>query len=147
MTYLPWVYRVCHVMYCPDVLYALSLTSWYQVDRGESHWIAVKDILKYFRRTKNTFLIYGGEEELSVKGYINASFQTDKDDSLSQSSFVFGPNGGAVSWKSSKEDTVVDYTTKAKYITTSKAAKEVVWISYTMKTDVGYATMYVVEDD
>ena len=40
--------------------------------------------LKYLRRTKDTFLIYGGEEELSVKGYTDPSFQTDKDDSRSQ---------------------------------------------------------------
>jgi hypothetical protein len=33
--------------------------------------------------------VFGGEEELSVTGYINAIFQTDVDDSKSQSSFVF----------------------------------------------------------
>ena len=43
------------------------------------------------------FLVYGGEEELVVTGYTDASFQTDKDDSKSQSSFVFKVNGGAVS--------------------------------------------------
>ena len=48
------------------------------------------------------FLVYGGEEELVVTGYTNASFQTDKDDSKSQSDFVFKVNGGAVSLKSSK---------------------------------------------
>jgi hypothetical protein len=48
------------------------------------------------------FLVYGGEEELVVNGYIDASFQTDMDDSQSQSGFVFTINGGAVSWKSFK---------------------------------------------
>ena len=33
-----------------------------------------------------------------------------------------------MSWKSSKQDTVVDSTTKAEYIATSDAAKEAVWI-------------------
>jgi hypothetical protein len=47
----------------------------------------VKNILKYFRRTKDVFLVYGGEEELTVMGYTDASFQTDKDDSKSQSGF------------------------------------------------------------
>ena len=37
-------------------------------------------------------------------------------------------NGGAVSWKSSKQDMTVDSTTESKYITASKAAKEAVWI-------------------
>ncbi|KAK8584050.1 hypothetical protein V6N12_068300 [Hibiscus sabdariffa] len=47
------------------------------------------------------------EEKLNIKGYTDASFQTEKDDSRSQSGFIFCLNGGAVSWKSSKQDTVV----------------------------------------
>ena len=86
----------------PDVSYALTVTSRYQSDPGESHWIAVKNILKYLRRTKDVFLVYGGEEVLVVTGYTDSSFQTDKGDSKSQSGFVFKVNGGAVSWKSSK---------------------------------------------
>ena len=74
------------------------------------------------------FLVYGGEEELVVNGYTDASFQTDKDDYRSQSGFVFMLNGGAVSWKSSKQETVADSTTEAEYIAASEAAKEGVWI-------------------
>ena len=48
------------------------------------------------------FLIYGGDEELVVKGYVDASFDSDPDDSKSQTGYVFLLNGGAVSWRSSK---------------------------------------------
>ena len=72
------------------------------------------------------FLVYGGQEELVVNGYIDACFQTDKDDFRSQSGFVFCLNGAAVSWKSSKQDTVADSTTEAEYIAASEAAKEAV---------------------
>ena len=74
------------------------------------------------------FLIYGGEEELVVNGYTDASFQTNMDDSQSQSGFVFTINGGAVSWKSSKQETVIDSTAEAEYITASGAVKEGVWM-------------------
>ena len=50
------------------------------------------------RRTKDLFLIYGGAE-LQVRGFTDASFQYDKDDCKSQSSYIFTLNGGAVSWK------------------------------------------------
>ncbi|KAK8553123.1 hypothetical protein V6N13_141723 [Hibiscus sabdariffa] len=70
---------------------------------------------------KDVFLVYGGEEELGIKGYTDASFQTDKDDSRSLSGFVFCVNGGAVSRKSSKQDTVADSTTEAEYIAASEA--------------------------
>ncbi|KAL4324410.1 hypothetical protein GQ457_11G033010 [Hibiscus cannabinus] len=59
---------------------------------------------------------------------LSQSTYIDKDDSRSQSGFVFCLNGGAVSWKSSKQDTIADSTTEAEYIAASEAAKEAVWI-------------------
>ena len=115
----------------PDVSYALSMTSRFQSDPVECHWIAVKNILKYLRRTKDIFLIYGGQEgELVISGYTDAGFQSDLDEFRSQFGFVFCLNGGAVSWRGSKQDTVADSTTKAKYIATSNASKEAVWINF-----------------
>ncbi|KAK8534678.1 hypothetical protein V6N12_057322 [Hibiscus sabdariffa] len=133
MSQIPYASAIGSIMYAmictlPDLSYALSMTSRYQANPGEGHWIAVKNILMYLRRTKDVFLVYGGEEELGIKGHIDASFQTDKDDSRSQSGFVFCLNGGAVSWKSSKQDTVADSRTEAEYIAASEAAKEAVWI-------------------
>ncbi|KAG8478249.1 hypothetical protein CXB51_028152 [Gossypium anomalum] len=131
MSKIPYASAIGSIMYAmlctsPDVSYALSMMSRYQVAPSEGHWTTVKNILKYLRKTKDTFLIYRGEEELSVKGYTDASFQTDKDDSRSQSGFVFCLNGGAVSWKSSKQNTIADSTTEAEYIAASEAAKEAV---------------------
>ena len=88
---------------------------------------AIKIILKYLRRTKDIFLIYGNGE-LKLEGYIDSSFQSDIDDSKSMSGYIFTLNGGAVSWKSSKQETTADSTTEAEYIAASDAAKEVVWI-------------------
>ncbi|KAL4280950.1 hypothetical protein GQ457_03G018240 [Hibiscus cannabinus] len=100
MGQIPYSSAIGSIMYAmictlSDLSYALSLTSRYQANPGEGHWTAIKNILKYLRRTKDVFLVYGGEEELRIKGYTDASFQTDKDDSRSQSGFVFCLNGGA----------------------------------------------------
>ncbi|KAJ9547092.1 hypothetical protein OSB04_019635 [Centaurea solstitialis] len=101
----------------------------YQQNPGEAHWVAVKNILKYLRRTKDMFLVFGGsEDEISVTGYTDASFQTDRDDFKSQFGYMFTLNGGAISWKSSKQDTIADSTTEAEYIAASVAAKEAVWL-------------------
>ena len=73
------------------------MTSRFQSHPGECHWIVVKNILKYLRRTKNIFLIYGGQEgELVISGYIDAGFQYDLDDFRLQSGFVFCLNGDAM---------------------------------------------------
>ena len=70
------------------------------------------------------FLIYGGDEELVVKGYVDASFDTDLDDSKSQTGYVFILNDGAVSWCSSKQSVVAGSTCEAEYIAISEAANE-----------------------
>ena len=80
MSKIPYAYTIRSIMYAmlctrPDVSYALSIMSRYQSDLGESHGIVVKNILKYLRRTKDAFLLYGRQEdELVVNGYIDASF-------------------------------------------------------------------------
>src|SRR3954463_2342317 len=123
-------FTIMYAMLCtrPDVAHAISLTSRYQSDPGSEHWIAVKNIIKYLRRTKDMFLVYGGEEELVAKCYVDASFDTDLDDSKSQSGYVFLMNGGAVSWRSSKRPMVAGSTTEAEYVASSEVAREAVWM-------------------
>nr|GEW67383.1 hypothetical protein [Tanacetum cinerariifolium] len=89
-----------------------------------------KNILKYLRNIKDTFLVYGGdpEAELRVNCYCDAGFETDRDDTKSQTGYVFILNGGAVVWKSFKQSTTVQHVTEAEYLAASKAAKEAVWI-------------------
>ncbi|XP_057808554.1 secreted RxLR effector protein 161-like [Salvia miltiorrhiza] len=131
MKRIPYASAIGSIMYAmtstrPDVAYALSMTGRFQQNPGDVHWRTVKTILKYLRRTKEYFLVYGGQSELSVTGYTDASFQTDHDDYKSQSGYVFILNGGAVSWNSSKQSTTADSTTEAEYIAASEAAKEAV---------------------
>ena len=101
-----------YAMMCtrPIVCLAMSLARGYNSDPGVDHWTAVKNILKYLKRTKDMFLVYGGDKELVVNGYVDASFDTDPDDAKSQTGYVFLLNGGAVSWCSSKQSVVAGST-------------------------------------
>ena len=134
MSRIPYASAVGSIMYAmictrPDVSFALSCASKFQKDPGQDHWTAVKAILKYLRRTKDAFLVYGREGgELEVTDYVDASFQTDPNDFKSQGGFVFVLNGGAFSWKSFKQATTADSTTEAEYLAAAEAAKEAVWI-------------------
>ncbi|KAI3509593.1 hypothetical protein L1887_24987 [Cichorium endivia] len=104
------------------------MVSLYQGNPSRAHWIAVKNILKYLRRTKNMVLVLGGSDTLRVSGYTEANFQTDRDNGWSQSGWVFLLNGGAVTWKSSKQKTVADSTCESEYIAASEASKEATWL-------------------
>ncbi|KAE8710943.1 GRAS family transcription factor family protein [Hibiscus syriacus] len=70
ISYASAIGSIMYAMICtrPDVSYALSMMSRYEANPGENHWVAVKNILKYLRRTKGKFLVYGWEEELCIKG-------------------------------------------------------------------------------
>ncbi|XP_070049022.1 secreted RxLR effector protein 161-like [Nicotiana tomentosiformis] len=132
MSRIPYAGAVGAIMYTmictrPDVAYALGVTSRYQANPGEEYWKVVKTILKYLRRTKDQFLIYG-DFELILEGYTATSFSSDRDDSKSISGYLFTLNGGAVRWKSFKQATVVDSVTEAEYIAASEAAKEAIWM-------------------
>ncbi|KAK1629315.1 hypothetical protein QYE76_003630 [Lolium multiflorum] len=124
MSQIPYASAVGSIMYAmlctrPDIAHAVSLTSRYQSDPGMEHWTAVKNILKYLKRTKDMFLCYGGDQELVVTSYTDASWNTDPDDSKSQSGYVFILNGAAVSWASSKQCTVAKSSTESEYIAAS----------------------------
>ncbi|KAL8097695.1 hypothetical protein AgCh_030709 [Apium graveolens] len=56
MSKIPYASAIGSIMYAmlctrPDVAYSISVTSRYQSNPGEDHWKAVKNILKYLRRT------------------------------------------------------------------------------------------------
>ncbi|GJU39289.1 hypothetical protein Tco_1192246 [Tanacetum coccineum] len=70
----------------PDVAFEQNITSQFQQNPSELHWTAMKNILKYLRNTKDMFLVYGGnpKAELRVDYYCDAGFETDRDDTKSQ---------------------------------------------------------------
>ena len=61
----------------------------------------MKNILKYLKRTRDVFLIYGGSD-IKLEDFIDSSFQSDPNDSKSILGYVFTLYGSAVSWKSFK---------------------------------------------
>ena len=83
MKVIPYALAIGSIMYAmlctrPDVYIAISLAGRYQSNPGVDHWTTVKNILKYLKRTKDMFLVYGGNKELIIDGYVDASFDTDQ---------------------------------------------------------------------
>nr|GEY01143.1 retrotransposon protein, putative, Ty1-copia subclass [Tanacetum cinerariifolium] len=135
MQNVPYALAVGSIMYAvrcthPDVAFAQNVTSRFQHNPGDLHWTTVKNILKYFRNTKDMFLVYGGDlkRELRVSCYTDAGYMTDADDLKSQTGYVFVLNGGAVDWKSAKQRIFATSSAEAEYISAFDASKEVVWV-------------------
>ena len=63
----------------------MCLAREYNSDLGVDHWTAVKIILSGIRKY---FSIMEVTKRFIVKGYVDASFDTDPDDSKSQSGYI-----------------------------------------------------------
>ena len=77
MKVIPYASAIGSIMYAmlcirPGVDLAISLAGRYQSNPGVDHWTAVKNILKYLKRTKDMFLVYGGDKELTVNTLMQA---------------------------------------------------------------------------
>ena len=132
MRRIPYASAVGSLMYAmlctrPDICYAVGVVSRYQSNPGQEHWIAVKHVLKYLRRTRDYMLVYSGGD-LNLLGYTDSDFQSDKDSRKSTSGSVFTLGGGAVVWRSIKQSSIADSTMEAEYIAACEAAKEAVWL-------------------
>jgi hypothetical protein len=88
--YVSVIGSIKYAMLCtrPFLCLAMILARGYNSDPGVDHWTAVKIILRYLKRTKEMSLGYGGDKGFVVKGYVDAIFDTDSDDSESQSGYV-----------------------------------------------------------
>ena len=68
------------------------------------------------------------DESLVFIGYTDSNFQSDPESRKSTSGYVFTHRGGAISWRSVKQSSIVDSTMEAEYIAASEAAKEIMWL-------------------
>ena len=78
-----------------DIFYAVEVVSRFQSNSSPEHWIVVKHILKYLRRTRDYMLVYSGGD-LKILGYTHSDFQGDRDSKKSTSGSVFALGGAAV---------------------------------------------------
>ncbi|GJY95169.1 hypothetical protein Tco_0511530 [Tanacetum coccineum] len=82
--------RYTPMMENPDYIKSQGAKTPTEQNPGEIHWIAIKTILKYLRNTKDMVLVYGKKPEdgLKVSCYVDAGFQTDRDDTKSQTGYI-----------------------------------------------------------
>ena len=68
--YASAVGSLMYAMLCtrPDICYAVGMVNHFQSHPGPDYWTAVKNILKYLRRTRNYMLVYSGGD-LNPNGY------------------------------------------------------------------------------
>jgi len=69
--------------------------------------------------------------------YCDVDWVSDLEDRRSTTGFVFMMGGGAISWSSKRQPTIVLSTTKVEYMASMQATKKTIWMTKLMK-ELGY---------
>ena len=73
-------------------------------------------------------LMYQTNGSQLVEGWVNSDQGGDNDTSKSITRWIFKLARSAISWASQRQKTITISSTEAKYIATSNAAKEAIWL-------------------
>ncbi|KAL5833308.1 hypothetical protein ACOSQ3_016982 [Xanthoceras sorbifolium] len=75
MEYSKKVGSLIYAILCtgPDICFTVGVASKYESNPGLDHWVAVKTILKWLRRTRNYMPVYSGQDLIPL-GYTNFDF-------------------------------------------------------------------------
>jgi hypothetical protein len=142
---LVYAYVVCRL----DIAFAVTLLSRFASAPAREHYLALKNIVKYLRRTKDWGIVYWRDSpveslpkvELSLPvldeslpvfpkypllqlvGFVDAAYATDITTRRSVTGLVFCLAGGAIAYKSKLQTTVATSSTEAEFIAAVHAAK------------------------
>jgi hypothetical protein len=117
----------------PDLAYAVSTLSKFNHGPIMDHHSALKRVFRYLKQTASLGILYDGalctiEDFPEPVCYTDSDWAGDKMDRKSTGGYVFTLAGGAISWRTKKQDVVATSTTEAEYIALSEATKESIWI-------------------
>ena len=118
-----------YAMVCtrPDIAHAVGVVSRFLSNLANEHWEGIKWILRYLMGTSEMYLCFR-KGNLTLHGFLDADLGGYFDTKKSTTGYIFTLGGTVVSWKSKLQHRVALSTPEAKYITISKATKEMIWL-------------------
>ena len=108
----------------PDLAFTYSQLSKFVQSPGPVHLAAAERALAYLRGTYNEGITYcdpGEERRNKLTGWVDSDFAADPDTRKSMTGYLFSLNGGAVSWRSSRQGGVTLSSDEAEFVAASQA--------------------------
>jgi len=111
----------------PDIAYAVNRLSRYTHNPSNEHWTALHRLLKYLKGTID-WCLHFSKFPAALEGFCDANWVSDNDEVSSTSGYVFTLGGGAISWKSAKQNCIARSTMESEFIAIELAGQEAEWL-------------------
>lgn len=108
----------------PDIAYTVNMLSKFNNNPGRQHWEAVKRVMRYLKGTLQAKLKFSKDGNANIVSYVDSDWASDADDRRSCTGHDLVKQGGAISWNSKRQPTVVLSSTEAEYMALSSCAQE-----------------------
>ncbi|CAJ2653575.1 unnamed protein product [Trifolium pratense] len=130
---VPYALTVGSLMYAqvctrPDLAFIVGVLGRYLSNPGMQHWIVVKLVMRYLKRTRDFVLTFRKSDNLEIIGYSDSDYAGCPDSKRSTSGYIFLLAGGAVSWKSAKQSLVAPSTMAAEFVACFEASNHANWL-------------------
>jgi hypothetical protein len=125
-------------MTCPNLAWAAGyseLSKFVQYP-GAKHMTAAEHVLCYLRGTFNQSIHYRDSRDDNdsaharnvLWGWVDSDWAADVETRHSHTGYIVMLNGGAISWKSRRQDSVSLSTSEAEFVAVSQCGQEVVYL-------------------
>jgi len=122
----------------PDIAFAMSTLAKYANKATEKHLRIARRVVAYLRTTATHHITYPrGSGTLTLTGYCDSDWGSDKTDRRSTTGYVFQIGGAPISWTSKKQKTTALSSTEAEYMAATQATKEAIYLRRLLK-DLGH---------
>ena len=116
-----------------DIAFSVGVCARYQACPKESHFIALKRIIRYIAGTLELCLWYWFDTHSDVACYTDADWAGNVDDRKSTLGRCFYIGNCLVAWMSKKQNFVSLSTAKAEYIVAGSCCSQLLWIKQMLR--------------
>lgn len=113
----------------PDIAFTVNKLSQFMHNQRQSHWKAVKRLLRYLRHTCQYGIQISKAPDSRLVIYSDSDWAGDPNDRTSTSGYITILSSTPISWSSKKQRSVSRSSTEAEYRVVAAAVAETNWLT------------------
>jgi len=111
----------------PDIAFVVHKVSKFTHNPLDTHWLAVKRILRYLKHSISTALFITKTVNFTLQAFFDSDWAADRDDRRSVGAYCIYMGSNLISWSCKQQPTVARSSTEAEYKAIVNAATKLIW--------------------